>query len=81
MSIEHFAARSFSLAEHLALVCAHNLPGNIETLDEFVGRALVPFSLEGVQTFQPICRLNFRICVPTRPVYVGALVAEQSGRT
>ena len=46
MSIEYFAARSSSLAEHLALVCAHHLPRNIETLDRFAGRALGHFSPE-----------------------------------
>ena len=46
MSIEHFAERSSSLAEHLALVCAHHLPRNIETLDRFAGRALAHFSPE-----------------------------------
>ena len=46
MSIEHFAARSSSLAEHLALVCAHHLPRNIETLDRYAGRALAHFSPE-----------------------------------
>lgn len=44
MSIEHFASRSSSLEEHLALVCAHHLPRNIETLDEHAGRALAHFS-------------------------------------
>ena len=46
MSIEEFAARSSSLAEHLALVCAHHLPRNIETLDRCAGRALARFSPE-----------------------------------
>ena len=44
MSIEEFAARSSSLAEHLALVCAHHLPRNVETLDRCAGRALGHFS-------------------------------------
>ena len=44
MSIEEFAARSSSLAEHLALVCAHHLPRFIETLDRVAGRALGHFS-------------------------------------
>ena len=46
MSIEHFAARSSSLAEHLTLVCAHYLPRNIETLNRYAGRALAHFSPE-----------------------------------
>ena len=46
MSIEHFAARSSSLAEHLALGCAHHLPRNIETPDRYAGRALAHFSPE-----------------------------------
>ena len=44
MSIEEFAARSSSLAEHLALVCAHHLPRCIDTLDRRAGRALAHFS-------------------------------------
>ena len=44
MSIEQFAARSSSLAEHLALVCAHHLPRNIETLDSYAGRGFAHFS-------------------------------------
>ena len=46
MSIEQFAARSSSLAEHLALVRAHHLPRNVETLDRYAGRAIARFSPE-----------------------------------
>ena len=44
MSVADFAARSSSLAEHLALVCAPHLPRTIETLDRCAGRALAHFS-------------------------------------
>ena len=44
MPVANFAARSSSLTEHLALVCAHRLPHTVETLDRCAGRALAHFS-------------------------------------